>query len=154
MLCEQVMQRDVVTCRDSAPVGTIARMMRDRGVGFLVVVEGSGRPIGVVTDRDLVVRALANDAPARLPVAEIMSRPPLLICRPTDDLIRVELAMADARKSRALVLDDTGVLVGVITLSDVARLEPSPGLTGWLLREVAHSRASSPAFAAAEEKTP
>lgn len=114
-----VMVTDVVTIEPSATLVTAARLMRDANIGMLPVVE-RGRVVGVLTDRDLVVRALAREAdPARVRVADCMSAEviPAHPAWPTEQAI---VTMAQAQVGRLPVLDDDDRLVGVVTLSSMA----------------------------------
>jgi len=67
MNLERVFSRNIVYARSSATLEQAAKLMRDRHVGALLVTEdgSQGRPVGVVTDRDLVIRALADGAGSR-----------------------------------------------------------------------------------------
>ena len=115
----EVMVADVVTIEPSASVVTAARRMRDANIGMLPVVEG-GRVVGVLTDRDLVVRALACEAdPARMCVADCMS-PDVIPAHPAWSTERAIVTMAQAQVGRLPVLDDADRLVGVVTLSSMA----------------------------------
>lgn len=112
-----------------------ARLMAERNTGFLPVCDATGKVVGVITDRDLVLRVTAkNVPPGMVHVEQVMSRD-VVSCRPTDDLRRAEVLMATYRKSRLPVCDESGRLVGVISLSDVAQADRSVE-TGALLREV------------------
>jgi CBS domain-containing protein len=122
MLCRDLMTKSVARCAEGLTVEACARMMRDNNVGFLPVMDGRGQVVGVVTDRDLAVRVLANDLPAETPVGDVMTRD-VRVCRFDDDLESAERKMGLARKSRLVVTDDGGRCVGVISLSDVAQAE-------------------------------
>lgn len=128
----------VFKCRPDTTVAACAQMMRDDRIGFVPVVDEAGALRGVVTDRDLAVRVLAEGKRHDLPVSEVMSPGPFITCRPDDELAEIERRMAHARKSRALVQDEAGALVGVISLSDIAQIEPSTARVGELMREVTH----------------
>ena len=106
-------------------VEACARMMRDNHVGFVPVVDGRGQVVGVVTDRDLAVRVLAEDLPAETPVGEVMTRD-VRICRFDDDVESAERKMASTRKSRLVVTDDGGRCVGVISRSAEGGAGPQP----------------------------
>ena len=120
MLCDELMTREVISLRPGDRVDAAARRMRDENVGFAPVCGDDGRPLGAVTDRDIALRVCADDRRAgRTHVEEIMTRE-LLTCRAGDDVDRAEELMAARRKTRILVLDDEGRVVGVVSLSDVA----------------------------------
>ena len=101
-----------LTCQEAA------RRMRDTGVGSLVVVE-NGRPLGVVTDRDLVLRVVARGLdPAALAVREAMSSRPIYISHRREVREILEL-MREHSVRRLPVVDDSQELIGVIALDDV-----------------------------------
>lgn len=115
----QVMVADVVTIEPSASLVTAARRMRDANVGMLPVVE-RGRVVGVITDRDLVVRAMADEAdPATTHVGDCMSAD-VIPAHPDWPTERAIVTMAQAQVGRLPVLDDEDRLVGVVTLSSMA----------------------------------
>lgn len=135
MRCAEIMKRDIVWCWVSDPVAFVASAMRDRGVGFMPVCDRNGEVVGAVTDRDLAIRVLASELPARIPVESVMSLR-VLTCRPWDDLGLAEDRMMRHRKSRIVVVDEYNRPVGVISLSDVADVERG-ARGGEVLRAVA-----------------
>ncbi len=114
MNVRDAMAADVRSVTTDDSVAAAARAMRDAGTGFLPVLEG-GSPVGVVTDRDLVVRFLAeggND-PEGTQVGEVMSRD-LTTIGPDEDLAAAGEAMRD-REVRRLVVVDGDAVVGVLS---------------------------------------
>lgn len=124
MRCKDVMSPDVAVVGIDDTLEAAARLMRERRVGFLPVCEPDGRALGAVTDRDLVVRGLADGGRGSAPVGVVMTRE-VVACGPTDDLDLAEALMAHERKSRIMVCDEEGRVVGVVSLSDVAQREAS-----------------------------
>jgi len=122
MLCRDVMRKPVFVCHESDGVDACARIMRDHNVGFLPVVDNRGTVSGLVTDRDLAVRVLAENLSLGMPVAGVMTRD-LRVCRATDSLRTAERRMAALRRSRMVVVDGEGRCVGVISISDVAQAD-------------------------------
>jgi CBS domain-containing protein len=120
MRCYEVMKREVAMVTADASAEEAARVMRDRGVGFLPVCDDRGRVIGCLTDRDLALRVctLGRSAHAVM-VAEVMTLD-VVACYPDDELWEAERLMCTFRKSRIVCVDDDGRPVGVISLSDVA----------------------------------
>jgi len=136
MQCAEVMKTELVTVNPGDTVQVAARRMRDADVGFLPVCDGEGKVLGTLTDRDVAIRVVADDIPCgTCPVEDVMSRE-VIACRPGDEIAHVEQLMAEHRKSRMLVTDEAGRLFGVISLSDVARLE-GPRRTATTMRRVA-----------------
>lgn len=136
MKCEDVMLTLVFKCDETSTVAECAQLMRDEQLGFVPVLDKQFNVVGVVTDRDLAVRVVAEGLDLSSPVTEVMSRGPFLSCAPEDDLHQLEQRMAETKKARALVKAPDGSLLGVISLSDIAQCERSAARTGKLLREV------------------
>lgn len=64
---KNVARKEVITASPDTPVKDVAKLMRDKNVGSVVIVENN-RPVGIVTDRDIAIRVLGNDQPAEIPV--------------------------------------------------------------------------------------
>lgn len=86
------------------------------------MLDDDWRVLGIVTDRDLVVRALAEDMEPDTPVGKVMTRD-VRVCHPNDSLRWAEEKMAAAKKSRLVVVDTDGRCVGIISLSNIARAD-------------------------------
>jgi len=95
-----------------------ARIMRDSGIGVVLVVNGETL-VGVVTDRDLVVRGLAAGAGPDSPVGPLCS-PRLVSVTADADLAEAELLVRENAVRRLPVVEDGGQVVGVMSLSDLA----------------------------------
>jgi CBS domain-containing protein len=114
----EVMTRAPVTVSSQASLTDAARMMRDRDIGDLFVMD-DGKLRGVITDRDIVVRAAADARDlARTMVDEVCSRDVVDIS-PNDDADRAVMLMR-ARSVRRVPVMDAGQLVGVVALSDMS----------------------------------
>ncbi|MEZ0230723.1 MAG: CBS domain-containing protein [Planctomycetota bacterium] len=121
MRCEQVMKREVEFVSGAQTVQSAAQRMRAANVGFLPVCDPSTRKvIGTITDRDIAIRIVADGHGAETKVADCMTDD-VISCGPAEDLVRAEQLMSWHQKSRIVVTDDKGILVGVISLSDLAR---------------------------------
>lgn len=99
-------------------IRTAAEVMRDAKVGFLPVVDSASQVIGVITDRDLVVRALADGRSPDTAVSLVMTDE-VVACMPDDDIRVAAARLARMKRSRVVVVDERGALAGVISLSDV-----------------------------------
>lgn len=117
----QFCKRAVVTVDAGAGIGDASHVMRDEHVGFLVVVnEGdpARRPVGVLTDRDIVLQIIARDvSPQSVTVADVMTAKPM-IATESDDLNDLMQAMRLAGIRRVPVVDARGALSGVIAMDD------------------------------------
>lgn len=143
MRCEEIMKREVECLNPSDTVQSAAQKMRDCGIGFLPVCDDSKNVLGVLTDRDITVRLVAGDSSASsTQVDKIMSQE-LVACRPSDDIEDAQKLMSEHKKSRICCVDDSGKLVGVISLSDIAQCEHE--LASKTLKQVSSREAAAPA---------
>jgi CBS domain-containing protein len=127
---KDVMTTSVVYLPSATTIGEAARTMREQDIGDVVVADGSTLA-GLVTDRDIVVRAVAERRdPDATTVGEIMTRD-LVTVRPEDTIQQAALLMRDRAVRRLLVCDDSQGLVGVVSIGDLAeRIDPDSVLGG------------------------
>jgi CBS domain-containing protein len=121
MQCHEIMTSNVERVAPAQSVAEVARKMGEQMLGFLPVCDDDGRVLGVVTDRDIALRACGSGLDVNATrIDEVMSTP-VIACRAYDPIARAERLICRHRKARLVVLDDAGVLVGVISLSDLAQ---------------------------------
>lgn len=121
MKVEQLMNRAVRTCSAQDSLELAARIMWECDIGCLVVVDADTRPIGMITDRDALMGAYTQGVPLREgSVRNVMSRP-LETCPENASLQELQQLMQKAQIRRVPVVDSSGRLTGIITLSDLAR---------------------------------
>lgn len=133
MLVSEVMSPDPICCSSDTPVEDVARLMSENECGAIPVCR-DGRIVGIVTDRDIVTRAFARGAdPRTLPVSEVMTRN--LVTVHDDDRVETAVQLMESRHVRRLPVIREDLLVGLISITDLAdRL--SERTAGELLREV------------------
>jgi CBS domain-containing protein len=113
-----VMTRDPVTVSKDAPIVEAARLMRDRGIGDVIVTDGDAAQ-GIVTDRDIVIRGVAEGAdPAQLRVEQVVTGD-LAAVGPDDPVDRAIHLMRD-RAIRRVPVVESGKPVGVVSIGDLA----------------------------------
>lgn len=133
MKTQSIATRHPVTVSVEASVHEAAFLMKVAGVGLLPVVRGR-TPIGVITDRDLAVRAAALGwLPSQTGVTQILTPRPVA-AQANDPVEAVAELMIRHRVRRLLVLDDRGELAGVVSLSDLASYGATVGLACEVLR--------------------
>ena len=113
-----VMTRDVRTLTPSDTVASAAKAMEELDVGVIPVCEGD-KLLGMVTDRDIVVRAVAQGLDGNTPLAKVMSTD-IRTARESDDLDTVLADMASSQIRRLPVLDGAERLIGIISIGDIA----------------------------------
>jgi CBS domain-containing protein len=112
-----LMARDLVTCPLNADIRTAAASMRDEGTGDVVVVEGEDVR-GIVTDRDIAVRAVAEGWGPDTPLADVLSGD--LVSVAPDDRLEVAVDLMRERAVRRIPVVEDGRLVGIVSIGDLA----------------------------------
>jgi CBS domain-containing protein len=131
---KEVMTSNPTTVEASASVVEAARIMRDEDTGIVPMTE-NGRLIGTVTDRDIVVRVLADGkAPQSTTVREVASTD-LVTVDPQQELDEALRLMASHQVRRLPVVEEDGQLVGIVSQADVAR-QADDKRTGELVEEI------------------
>ena len=121
----EICNREVVVIDRKASVYEAARMMRNQHVGSLVVVdEGSAtpmKPVGIVTDRDLVVEIMAKEVPEEAPAIGDIIAPELLTAREADGVWETIMRMRAMGVRRLPVVNLEGSLCGMLTMDDLLK---------------------------------
>jgi CBS domain-containing protein len=112
------MTRSVRTAGPKTSLRDVAVMMRDGDMGSVPVVE-AGKLVGIVTDRDIVVRSIAEGHDASTSVGEAMTTE-IFSVKPDDFVFEAIRLMGDKQVRRIPVVDDNGALAGIIAMADVA----------------------------------
>ncbi|WP_296762632.1 CBS domain-containing protein [Sediminimonas sp.] len=138
MRVSELMSPIVISVSPSTTVRDAAGKMQRYGVGALAVLDGR-KPVGIVTDRDIVTRVLSGTgAVAERPASAAMS-PRLSFCFADQDVAAAAALMGDLQIRRLLVRDRSGDLVGVLSVGDIAE-NASEELAGQVLGEVSERR--------------
>lgn len=128
-----IMTRKVSTIELDATLQTAAQRMRDLDIGALPVTD-EGALVGVVTDRDITIRAVADGVNVRDTLVSDVMTADVQSCRPTDTVEAVLRQMGDAQLRRLAVLDSDHKIVGIVALADLATKQNAP--TDDVLREI------------------
>jgi CBS domain-containing protein len=140
MQCSTLMKSDVECCGLDQTVEHAAERMADRGIGFLPVCDDERNVVGALTDRDIVLRVVARGLSASVTRVREVYTKDVIACPATSELSSAEQLMSKHKKSRIICLDGRGRLAGVISLSDIARIETGARSSA-LLRSVAQREA-------------
>lgn len=121
---KDVMSSPVVTVREDENVTKVAKTMARKGVGSVVVVDRKRKPLGMITEKDVVHRVAAKGLhPNKIKAAKIMSKP-LRTVDPTLDVREAARRMKQAKVKRFAVME-AGRLVGVVTGTDIVDITPA-----------------------------
>jgi CBS domain-containing protein len=138
MQVHEIMTGSVVTASPDASVQEIAALMRDRNVGSVVLVDESGRPVGMVTDRDLAIDVLAEAADPEAPASGCATTP--VVTGESDMDLDEAAGLMVSHRIRRLPVMDGDLLVGIVTLDDIAvrtgNLEVAQQMTAEVARAV------------------
>ena len=146
MQVKNIMTSDPACCTSNTPLTEVARMMVDCDCGEIPVVENesSKLPIGVITDRDIVCRTVANGLnPLELKAADCMSKP-IVTVTPDMSLEECCRIMEDKLIRRVPVVDERGACVGMVAVSDIA-LSTGKNVAGHIVCEVSTPTGSASA---------
>jgi len=139
--CSDVMTDNPVYALPDDTVEKVAQLMKKEDIGPVPVVddERNKRLVGIVTDRDLALKVVAEGRdPQTTKVEEVMTRK-LITCRPDDDVESAMKAMAQYQLRRIPVVDNDDRLVGIISQADVATRVDEPEKTAEVVREISES---------------
>lgn len=126
MRVSEAMSRDVRLATPQQSIREVAQTMADIDAGAVPVQEND-RLVGMITDRDIAVRAVAQGKGPDTPVGEVMSREQVLYCYDDEDIDHVAQNMSEQRVRRLPVVNREKRLVGIVSLADVATREKRAG---------------------------
>lgn len=131
------MTRDVKCCLPTDTVDQAAQLMKDEDIGPVPVVEeGTGRLVGIVTDRDLAVKIVAEGRdPSATRISDVMTSK-LVTCSPHDSLETAIRTMEEHQIRRVVVCDDSGRILGIIAQADIATKMKEPRKTAEMVEKI------------------
>ena len=123
MRAQEIMTENPRCVTADATVREAAQLMRDEDVGLVPVVESNTdkRLVGVITDRDIAIRCIAEGRDSSCRVRDAMSRDRLTTCAPQDAVNDVMKSMASEKVRRIPIVDERGSLVGIVAQADIVR---------------------------------
>ncbi|HYN09562.1 MAG TPA: CBS domain-containing protein [Vicinamibacterales bacterium] len=121
MRVKELMTQPVYSCSVQDHANEAAQIMWEHDCGVVPVIDGGGRVVGVLTDRDLCMAAhFQNRTLTDIPVADVMAQQ-VCTCGADDDVVDAERLMAEKQIHRLPVVSASGSLIGILSLADVAR---------------------------------
>jgi len=141
MQVQEIMTSNPTCCGPDASVQDAAKLMNDKSVGSIPVVNDAGEPVGIVTDRDICCGAVAQGKGADTRVSDVMSKD-VLTAKPDEDVESCCNKMEEKQVRRAVVTDDAGKCCGIVAQADVAR-EAGGKETAELVQEISRAKKGS-----------
>ncbi|SFF94715.1 CBS domain-containing protein [Halobacillus alkaliphilus] len=131
---KDIMTSDVSVCRTDDTLSSAAQIMKQKNVGAVPVCDNQGQLMGMVTDRDLVIRGYADKKPETTPIQQVMSDR-LYNCSPETSLEEASKIMAE-HQIRRLPVVENGKLSGIISLGDLSVEDMSDHAAGVALQDI------------------
>ena len=120
MRIDELMRKEVFTCRENDPLTKPAQLMWEHDCGTIPVVDDDGRLVGMITDRDICMAAFTQGKRIEeIGVGAVMARTPKT-CRPGDSVADVERVMRSSRVRRVPIVQDGGRVAGIVSINDLA----------------------------------
>jgi CBS domain-containing protein len=139
--CNEVMTKDPVCCVPDDMVAKVAELMKSENIGSIPVIENeqTNKLVGIVTDRDLALKIVAERRDARTTKVEAVMTRKVVTCRADDDLQKALNAMSEHQLRRIPVVDNNNKIVGIIAQADVATRVNQPEKTATMVKEISQA---------------
>ncbi len=139
--CNEVMTKKPVCCLPDDLVIDVAELMKNKHVGSIPIIEDqqTRKLVGIVTDRDLTIRIVAEGLDAKSAKVESIMTRNIVTCRAEDDLQKVVDAMSKHKLRRIPVVDDDNKVMGIIAQADVAIQFDHPKRTAAMMKEISQA---------------
>jgi len=118
MKVKEIMTKDISTVDENADISEAARLMEDRNIGSVPVVTGGHKPIGMLTDRDIVVRAVSSKKENASRVKDVMTDN--IICSQPEMDVNMAANLMAENQIRRLPVVENDQIVGMVSLGDIA----------------------------------
>lgn len=135
MKVKEIMTKKVVTAKKSDRISQVAKLMTDYDIGMVVIINDTRDILGVVTDRDIVVRGICKGISADEPVEKVMTNHCVSIRRDESAVKALEM-MGEYQVRRIVVTNEENKLAGVISLGDFAMVKTTNKLVNEILYEI------------------
>jgi len=139
--CNEIMTKELICCLPNDMVITAAKLMKNGDIGSLPVIENvrTRKLVGIITDRDLTLKTLAEKLDATLTKVETVMTRKVVTCRAEDDVQKALDAMAENQLRRIPVVGSENRILGIIAQADVATRVNQPEETAKVVKEISQS---------------
>lgn len=139
--CNEVMTKNPVCCLPNDSALKAAELMRSGNVGSIPVIENekTRKLVGIVTDRDLTLKVVAEGFDAKSTKVEAVMTPKVVTCRAEDDVQKALDAMSEHQLRRLPVVDGNNQILGIISQADVATRVNQPEKTAEMVKEISQA---------------
>jgi CBS domain-containing protein len=139
--CNEVMTKNPVCCLPTDLVSKAAELMKSKDIGPVPIIENeqTRKLVGIVTDRDLALKIVAEGRDPKSTKTEAVMTRKVVTCRAEDDLQKALDAMSSHKLRRIPVVDNDNAIVGIIAQADVATRVDQPEKTAAMVRGISQS---------------
>lgn len=139
--CNEVMTKDPVCCLPGDTVAKAAELMKSENIGSIPVIENeqTKKLVGIVTDRDLALKIVADGLDAKSTKVDAVMTRKVVTCRADDDLQKALDAMSEHQLRRIPVVDNENKILGIIAQADVATRVDQPEKTAEMVKEISQA---------------
>ena len=141
--CNEVMTKDPICCLPNDLVIKAAQLMKSEHVGSIPVIENeqTKKLVGIVTDRDLALKIVADKLDAASTKVEMVMTRKLVTCHAEDDLQKAVDAMSENQLRRILIVDDDNKILGIIAQADVVMHFDHPKKAAAMVKDISQTNA-------------
>jgi len=142
--CNEVMTKNPVCCLPNDMVVKVAQLMKSKDIGPVPIIENeqTKKLVGIVTDRDLALKIVAEGRDAKSTRAEEVMTRKVVTCRSEEDVQKALDAMSEHQLRRIPVVDNDSRIVGIIAQADVATRVDQPAKTAEVVKDISQSNAN------------
>jgi CBS domain-containing protein len=139
--CEEVMTTDPVCCLPTDSVKRAAELMKRENVGPIPVIENeqTRKLVGIITDRDLVLKVIAEGCDASSTQVESVMTRKVVSCRADDPLQKAMNLMSEHQLRRITIVDKANVILGIISQADIATRGDRPEMTAEVVKDISQT---------------
>jgi CBS domain-containing protein len=141
--CNEVMTKKPVCCLPTDLVTKAAELMKSEHIGSIPVIENeqTKKLVGIVTDRDLALRIVAEGLDAKSTKVETVMTRKMVTCHADDDLQKAMDAMSKNQLRRIPIVDEDNKIIGIIVQADVAARVDHPKKTAAMVKKISQTNA-------------
>lgn len=142
--CNEVMTKEPVCCLPGDTAAKVAQLMQRDNLGSIPVIENdqTQKLVGILTDRDLVLKVIAKGQDAKTTKVETIMTRQMVTCQAEDDVQQAVDAMAKHQLRRILIVDNDHKIVGIIAQADIATRVNQPAKTAEMVKEISQANAN------------
>lgn len=135
MKVKDIMSKSVISLKPYDTIKDAAVLMHEHNIGMIPIVDEENYPLGVVTDRDMIVRGIAQNYDEKTRLEDIMTKN-LITVDPNDAVASATHIMGHRQVRRLLVVDETGKLVGILAMADISTTPETDTRAGIALSQI------------------